>query len=203
MEILLFILGGMLGYWLYMFAVALANLLLGPVLGYRYHMISFYSMMLANRNGRMVPGLSNISFLPIVQLQPKVVSTGKRMILEFGPILPGGLLCAGVYYLNFFQSEAMAPVFVKTAIMLGIFLFLHFVLNIVVFAKIFGKGTTAYLFKEENKVIYMLNEGIHPKNIAFNDNVQGVNYFSDPNFHHFDMCRYYHALENNDVEKMS
>lgn len=203
MEIITWVLGVLLGIFMYNLVSAVSNLIFGLIMGYSYSNISFLGMMLVNENGKMKFRQSDLSFLPSVLLQVKVVPKWKKILMEIWPIIVGGAAAVGLKYWAKFFEEKYRLTLEKTSIILICFLIFHFIMLVNLIFNMFGKSKSAMFWREKDRVMTLLNSGIRPKDIEFKAEELGFPIFGSNIMHHtYDILVYYNALEKGDEAKI-
>lgn len=202
MTVMYYVLGAMIGYFVFTVVAAISNMLFGLLLGYRILSISFCGLMLRQENGKYKFTFSNVSITPLVQLEAKIASKWKKIFLEIGTIILGIPSAIGIYLLGAYQEEAFRPLWEKTALCLGFFLVVNLIVVVNLFIKMFGNSPSSVFYRERERVLSMIHNGVHPKDIQFNYDEQWQELFKNMSHRDYDLLRYYNALELNDVERI-
>ncbi len=199
-----YVLGVVLGYIVYSLAGSVANLILGPLMGYRFASISFLGFMLARQNGKLKWKDTNFSIVPTVLLESKVTHRGKKVVLELGTILIGVAMCMCLLKLVVpYQSVFYAGIWEKTAWIAGVILVFHLLFFLDLLVKMFGNGRGSVIWREKDRVKNLLHDGVRPRRISFKDEELSIDCFGkDVTHRDYDLFRYYNALDLKDTHKL-
>lgn len=195
------ILGCIFGYWLYCLAAAIAQLFFGPILGYRFAQASLLGLYVMRTDGKLKFGIGEVSWFPEVLLEAKSMPYWKRVLKEVGPLLFGAALEYLLFLLMPEKGSFDWHICVGTMIGLALFMLIHLCIMIGFLANVCGKGKKAEFWRENDRVLELIRQGIHPRDIAFLDESEDK-LFLDAFRRQYDFIIYYKALETGDLETM-
>ena len=197
------ILGLALGYWCYTLVGAVAQMLIGPLLGCKITQISFFSIYIMRMDGKLKLCLGEFSWFPETILEARPMSYGKRIAREFVPLVLGIGLEIGLYlWLSSLEGFAW-HVCAGTMVILAVLLAVHLGITIKMAANMLGKGKSAEFWRENDRVLELVKQGVHPKDLVFHYNPEEKQLFREAFHRQYDFMRYYKALEEDDRERMA
>lgn len=197
------IFGAFSGYWCYLLVGVLAQLLMVPLLGCRVTQVSLFGVYFMRTERKAKLCIGEFSLWPEAVLEAKPMSYGKRVARELLlPVLGVGLL-VGLYLWLPFQNEFWRHVCAGTMIVLAFLLLVHLCITVKMAVNMFGKGKEAELWREKDRVLEQIKQGIHPKELAFHRPVEEKRLFKEPFDRQYDFLRYYKVLEEGDREQMA
>lgn len=196
------IVGCIFGYWCYSFVAALAQLIVGPMLGYRVAQASVFGFGVMRADGKYRGCVGEFSWLPEVVLEAGIMPYWKRILKEFVPLVFGigleVLLYLWLPSLDTFGWHICAG----TMIILAIVLLIHLGIAIKLMVNVCGKGKGAEFWRENDRVLELVRQGVHPQELEFHYKTPEDKLFTEPFHRQYDFMRYYKALESDDRETM-
>ena len=196
------ILGALFGYWCYLLVGALAQVLMAPILGYRVTQVSLLGVYVMRTGKKPKICIGEFSWWPEAVSEAKPMSYGKRVARELVPPVLGVGLETGLYLWMPFLDEFWWHVCGGTMIVLGLFLLFHLCITVNMAVNMFGKGKKAEFWRENDRVLEQIKQGIHPKELTFHCRTEEKQLFREPFHRQYDFLRYYKVLEEGDREQM-
>lgn len=190
-------------FFLYSAISAISNLIIGSMLGFKVNYISFWGLSLVSENKRLKVKGTNFNFFPEVQLFLSSAPYSKKIILEASPVILGTIM-TGLIYFSFSDLDNPWKHFVVIlSVTLCLVYIWHLYLVIRLIINAYGTGRSSVIWRDQNRVLELLESGIHPKDISFQCRITPLNAFKNLSTLNYEWLQYYKALELGDFDTVT